>query len=458
MSHRFVGSLFSGAGGFDLGFEAAGFELAWQVEINRDCMSVLERHWPGVPRWGDVSAVDPADLAPVDVVIGGFPCQDLSVAGKRAGLKGERSGLYWEVVRIVREMREATDGRYPAFVVLENVPGLLSSHRGRDFAAVLGGLRELGAAVGYRILDARFFGVPQRRRRVFIVAGFAGGCARAQRTAEVLSLFSRGGRDSASSGAAREGAPGDAEDGAGEPCVYQCHGNNVGAIGTLRQGNGGLTGGVPFVANSVTSSAGHHGHSSPRGDGSDNLVVQGPSVAPPLTAGGHPNSNAPGRRHEDDENLVVQRAVAYPISSDAASGRSGEALTPSADAEGNVRLRPPSSGVGDPSFTVNACAAPAVAISENQRAELRETPYARQIASGGGKPGQGYGAVRRGMAVRRLTPRECERLQGWPSDHTRWRANGDEIGDGPRYRMVGNGVAAPVAAWVGRHLLAALEG
>jgi DNA (cytosine-5)-methyltransferase 1 len=373
------------------------------------------------------------------------PCQDLSVAGKRAGLAGTRSGLFWEAVRIVREMREATDGRYPAFVVLENVPGLLSSHGGRDFAAVLGGLRECGAAVGYRVLDARFRGVPQRRRRVFVVAGFAGGHLRAQRTAAVLSLFEGSRRDSAACREAGEGAPGDAEDGAGivgfdarngvstgdtgiaiqagagsgRGVSYNCLplvGQAVAAFGgnrtsgpldvaTACNAHGGPHGRLDFesetfvVANSVQASAGHHGHSSPRGDGSDNLI-------------------------------------AFHLTQDPINGAESRTL-----------------GAGNET----GCSTVAVAISENQRSEVRETPYARQLTAGGGKPGQGYPSVREGMAVRRLTPRETERLQGWPDDWTRWRADGSEIPDGPRYRMVGNGVVAPVAEWIGRRLLRALE-
>ncbi len=97
-----------------------------------------------------------------------------------------------------------------------------------------------------------------------------------------------------------------------------------------------------------------------------------------------------------------------------------------------------------------------LAVSENQRGELRLTPYSRQITTGGGKPGQGYPAVLTDMAVRRLTPRECERLMGWPDDHTRWAFDGSEIADSPRYRMCGNGVVAPVAEWIGRRILGAV--
>jgi DNA (cytosine-5)-methyltransferase 1 len=118
------------------------------------------------------------------VIVAGFPCQDLSVAGRRAGLDGARSGLFFEIVRLVEEMRQATDGRYPEFVVLENVPGLLSADAGRAFARVLSGLADTGALdIAWAVLDAQWFGVPQRRRRVFVVADFRG-----ERAAEILSV------------------------------------------------------------------------------------------------------------------------------------------------------------------------------------------------------------------------------------------------------------------------------
>ena len=167
------GSLFSGVGGFDLGCDAAGWDCAWQVEWDDRARSVLERHWPDVPKHADVRDVKGYELAPVDCITFGFPCQDLSVAGKRAGLDGERSGLFFEAVRIIREMREATDGAYPRVVVAENVTGLLNADKGDAMGRCLDALAEVGAlAIEWRVLDAQWFGVPQRRRRVFLVACF----------------------------------------------------------------------------------------------------------------------------------------------------------------------------------------------------------------------------------------------------------------------------------------------
>lgn len=167
------GSLFAGVGGFDLGLEAAGWECAWQVEWDKHCQQTLAHHWPDVPKWWDVSDVSGTELPPVDVITFGSPCQDLSVAGKRAGLDGGRSNLFFEATRIIKEMRDATGGTFPRYAIWENVPGAFSSRNGDDFEAVLKEMANLGAChLEWSVLDAQFFGVPQRRRRVFVVACF----------------------------------------------------------------------------------------------------------------------------------------------------------------------------------------------------------------------------------------------------------------------------------------------
>lgn len=165
---RFV-SLFAGVGGFDLGFERAGMTCVGQVEIDSKARAVLERHWPDVPKHDDVTtAIEWADriglTGRVDVVCGGFPCQDVSVAGKRAGLAGKRTGLFFDALAFAAH----TQARV---IVLENVPGLLSSNSGRDFQTVISSLADAGYRhIEWRVLDSQFFGVPQRRRRIFVVA------------------------------------------------------------------------------------------------------------------------------------------------------------------------------------------------------------------------------------------------------------------------------------------------
>lgn len=163
-----VGSTFTGIGGADLGFEAAGFKIAWQCELDAWKRSVLAAHWPSIPIYEDIARLCVEDWVdnpePVDVMIGGFPCQDLSIAGKRKGFSGERSVLAFEFLRVAETLK-------PRWLVLENVPGLLSSNKGLDFQRLLSEVVASGyGGLAWRCLDARYFGVPQRRRRIFIVA------------------------------------------------------------------------------------------------------------------------------------------------------------------------------------------------------------------------------------------------------------------------------------------------
>jgi len=159
------GSLFSGIGGFDAGFEASGMCCLWQVEIDDACNQILERYWPDVRRYRDVREVGGHNLETVDLICGGFPCQNLSMAGRRTGLAGKQSGLFFEFMRVIAEIS-------PSWVVIENVPGLLSSGGGRDMGIVLGSLAKFGYGFAYRVLDAQYHGVAQRRRRVFIIGHF----------------------------------------------------------------------------------------------------------------------------------------------------------------------------------------------------------------------------------------------------------------------------------------------
>ena len=193
-----LGSLFDGSGGFPLGGILAGIEPKWSSEIEPFPVLVTHKRLPGVKHYGDVSRLSGAELPPVDIITFGSPCQDLSIAGKRAGIHdGDRSNLFFQAIRIIKEMRDATNGRYPRYCVWENVPGAFSSHGGDDFKAVLEaviGVKEEGIevpspenhrwpksdiylgngwSVAYRVLDAQYWGVPQRRRRIFIVADFS---------------------------------------------------------------------------------------------------------------------------------------------------------------------------------------------------------------------------------------------------------------------------------------------
>lgn len=203
---RFV-SLFAGVGGFDLGLERAGLTSVGQVEIDKHARKVLDRHFPNVPKHDDVrTAREWADeiglTGSVELVCGGFPCQDLSVAGKRAGLAGERSGLFHDALAFATHVKAKV-------ILLENVPGLLTSNKGRDFGTVLAELDNAGFHnIEWRVLDSQFFGVPQRRRRVFVIASVGDGGF-----PEVLTERKSSRGDHPAGGATRENIAGAAEKG-----------------------------------------------------------------------------------------------------------------------------------------------------------------------------------------------------------------------------------------------------
>ncbi|WP_419923658.1 DNA cytosine methyltransferase [Candidatus Poriferisocius sp.] len=182
-----LASFFAGIGGFDLGFERAGLETVWQCEINPFCQDILEQHWPHVPRVSDIEEVEPNEIPEADIWAGGFPCQDVSLArmGPRKGLRGRQSGLLHVFVNLI-------EARRPSVIVIENVAALLSSNEGRDFAIVIRSLAELGYGIAWRVLDSRYFGIPQSRSRVFIIGSLRGSSS----AGSVLFESERGDRDS----------------------------------------------------------------------------------------------------------------------------------------------------------------------------------------------------------------------------------------------------------------------
>jgi len=406
-------------GGFDLGFEQAGLHCAWQVEIDTRCNEVLAYHWPDVKRYGDVRDVGQHNLKAVDIITGGFPCQGLSVAGRRAGLADERSGLWWEFHRIIDELR-------PRWIVIENVPGLLSSSGGRDMGAIVGALAKLRYGWAYRVLDAQFYGVAQRRRRVFIVGCLGdwtsatkvlfepeslcwNSAPRREAGAKVTAYTPAGfGEYSQRKGTLRSSG-GDCGGGSemlivpdecdivkhalsghnqrndpdGEHFVieaYQCHGGNVGPMGTLRKSTGGLTGGVPFIATAYTIQTNDGGKHKRKDRLHGGMYVK-----------------------ETEQALTLGSSDQTVVAFDWQSG-------------GDVRLN----------------------VSEEHTSALQasQTP-----------------AVMERMGIRRLTVTECERLMGFSDGHTAV----NEMKDTPRYRMLGNAVCVPVAKWIGERIITATE-
>lgn len=194
-----LGSLFDGSGGFPLGGVIAGITPKWAAEIEPFPIRVTSVRFPNMTHLGNISEVSGSEIEPVDIITFGSPCQDMSVAGKREGLGGNRSSLFYEAIKIIKEMREATNGKYPRYIVWENVPGAFSSNKGEDFRAVLteickvkeadvsvpkpskwenaGRIMGEGFSIAWRLLDAQYWGVPQRRQRIYLVADFDGGSA-----------------------------------------------------------------------------------------------------------------------------------------------------------------------------------------------------------------------------------------------------------------------------------------
>ena len=423
------------------GIEAASVAwhpLGWQpvafAEIEKFPSAVLAHHWPDVPNLGDMTKHNdwPDTLRP-NLIVGGTPCQAFSVAGLRKGLADPRGNLTLTFLAIVAQHR-------PAWVVWENVPGVLSDKTGA-FGAFLGGLAELGYGWAYRVLDAQHFGVAQRRRRVFVVAS-AGGWTRAAAV-----LFERESLlwHPAPSREAGKVAP-----------TIPSRSLGGGGLGTDFECDGGL---IPEVAGCLQER-------DSKGCDSDTKPGHLIPVATPTSdvigclnsSGGHA---VPGNTVQDAaaHQLIPMtthtlRADGFDASEDG-TGR-GTPLVPVAFDTTQVTSAANYSNPkpGDPCHPLAAGAhAPAIAFAQNTRDEVREMPIVGALAAQPGMKQTSY--IRQATAVRRLTPRECERLQGFPDDHTLipWRGKpADECPDGPRYKALGNSMAVPVMAWIGRRI------
>lgn len=259
-----LGSLFDGVGGWPMAAVHSGAVVpVWASEVDEFPSAVTEVHFPEMAQLGDICAIDGAEVEPVDIITMGSPCQDLSIAGRRAGLDGERSGLFMEGMRIVNEMRDATGGRYPRFVVWENVPGAFSSNKGLDFKAVLEaiGAAELPMPDGGKWAYAgmvQYWGVPQRRKRIFLVADF--GTSR-RCAGEILFECESVRGDSAENEGAREGAANGTAVGVGTPdgdgslTPYMQQGSRVqssdGTSATLSANSAGGTKSEPVLWNAA---------------------------------------------------------------------------------------------------------------------------------------------------------------------------------------------------------------
>jgi DNA (cytosine-5)-methyltransferase 1 len=375
-------SVCSGIEAATVAWHPLGWAPAAFSEIEAFPRAVLAHHYPDVPCHGDFTTIGADEYGPIDLLVGGTPCQSFSVAGLRGGLGDDRGNLALEYLRLADRTR-------PRWLVWENVPGVLSSNGGRDFGAILGGMVELGYSFSYRVLDAQFFGVPQRRRRVFVV-GHLGDWRRAAAV-----LFER----------------------------YSLQGNPA-----PRRETG------QAIAGSLTSRA--------------------------SGGGGGPGAGT------DEAAAGYLQAVAYQTSGNCGAWETGAvtgALDTNTDPNSNVicfgskenaqdagEVSPPLRAMGSRKDHPNGGGQIAVCFAQNSRDDLRGMPYVDSLAAEPGMKQQSY--VRQASAVRRLTPRECERLQGFPDDYTAVPYRGKPAADGPRYKALGNSMAVPVMRWIGERI------
>ena len=387
-----LGSLFAGVGGFDLGFERAGMECRWQVEINPFRRAVLATHWPKVERHEDITKCGASNLARVDCITAGVPCQDWSVAGRRAGLEGSRSGLFFEFARILRDLR-------PTWFVFENVPGLFSSNGGRDFAEVQRVLMvECGYGISWRVLNSQFFGVAQRRCRVYIVGHLGKPCP-----GEIL--FEE---------ASRNGNPETGKEARAEVAATVTSG--VGRVGSR-----GADDGANIVANAITANYGKQVDSSNRNGGPPNIV----------TALRHLGRGGPDDNEAQGGHLVTAVSFAQNQRGELRTSKVAAQLTTGGGKPGEgypavaFALRKDPGGTGQGHNTNYVCA-----------------PTANTIKRGGSG---GWGCQSAEDADNFI------RAEAHP-DGVRDFAGLPKGMDSPRYQALGDAVTVEVTEWIGRRI------
>lgn len=471
-----LGSLFDGIAGFPESARRHGIKALWASEIEPFPIMVSKAHFPGMEQKGSVIDINGAELEPVDIVTFGSPCQDLSVAGKREGLDGERSHLFFEAVDRINEMRKRTHKCYPSFAIWENVPGALSSNGGRDFRAVLEALTEAkipmppsgrwaesgmvrgnGREVAWRCLDAQYWGVPQRRKRIFLVVDFGGDCA-----SEIL--FEPEGLlgDSQESGKARKEAATCAGDGTATT-------GRTYAIRTAQTSSngGGITPEIAYtldlasgqaVAQCVTTRAGRHCGPETEtlilADQGGNRIDVCQNVAPTLRA----------QEHGHQPCVIAFNGRQDPVSGPVTGALDTDGLTQciaftergreggrSIEWQDDLMycLTNPGDG-GRAQSRMIAYPEPAATLRARGKTEN---------SNPAGQPLDNLALIpsHTGYAVRRLTPLECERLQGLPDGWTdiniilynkKGKPRPKQASDTARYKAIGNGLAIVCPDWL----------
>jgi len=390
------GSVCSGIEAASVAWHPLGWQAEFVSEIEKFPCAVLEHHYPAVPNYGDMTKFKEWPDAKIDVLVGGTPCQSFSIAGLRGGLNDPRGNLMLTYLAIADRYR-------PEWLVWENVPGVLSSNRGKDFGTFLGALGQLGYGFAYRILDAQYFGVPQRRRRVFVVANLRDW----RRAAAVLFERESLRGDSPPSREAREDVAGavtrridcggvNSEGGDGHLVAHSLRGEGFDAS---EDGTGRGTPLIPLLANPLTARM-HKGINTTCDEGQTMVAFNHNAQAGQLPSA--------GRDTTLNDGLTRSQGAAVAFSGGNSSGSRGIGYTE----EGTPPLRSGASGTN-------------------------------QVPT-----------MQHGAQVRRLTPRECERLQGFPDDYTLLPGKAP---DGPRYKALGNSMAVPVMRWIGQRIQAISE-
>ena len=395
-----LGSLFDGIGGWPLAAIKFGINPVWGSEIAPFQQEITKTHFPSMKHLGDITKINGAEIDPVDIICMGSPCQDLSIAGKREGLDGERSGLFRRAVDIVRQMRNATNRQYPRFIVWENVPGAFSSNKGADFRTVLeeitetkipvpasgrwataGMVRSKECEVAWRVMDAQYWGVPQRRKRIFLVADFGGQCA-----GEILFKPESVSEDIAKGSDKRKRTAGSITDsirktstGIVQEPVYCIQGNTIDR--NSKQNGSGICKDVAYTLTSTDMHGVAYG-------------IQGSMIG--RTDKNGPQGNGTNKEVSFTLNTIDRHAVSYVL---------------------------------HPRVTGTICTSGAE--TNRPAGQGNETELC---------------IVQNDYRARRLTPTECERLQGLPDGYT--LIDDKKCSDSARYKALGNGMSQPCPDYI----------
>ena len=447
-------SLFSGIEAATVAWRPLGWEAAAFAEIDKFPSAVLAHHYPEVPNLGDVTKANFDAIGPVDIIVFGSPCQSFSVAGKRLGMADPRGNLALYALSVVSRLR-------PAWFLFENVPGLLSSGGGRDFGQFLAAVGECGYQCAWRSLDAQYFGLAQRRERVFVV-GHLGDWRRA--AAVLFDGESLSGNPAPRREAGQRVAlPVTSRvDRGGEH--REAHGNNLISMALNAHGGSGRMDGESetFVVNGNSTPEVSHGLAFPlrADDGSGNR--QCVTHALDSASAGRCTEDGTGRGTplvvNGNSTPEVGSDLAFPLRADDGSGNRQAIAFSSKDHGADAGdLAPTLRAMGHAGSHANAGGQVAVAFSitpSNSNADFnaRANDRSQALTGSGNIPSARGGDVVMVPNVRRLTPRECEALQGFPRNYTLVPYRGKPAADGPRYKALGNSFAVPVLAWIGQRI------